>query len=66
MRKAELMRVPWPAVSLVIGVVAMGLLPPMCSDSTGTTQAGVIVTSLLGGLLLGFILDDVNRPRRDV
>jgi len=34
------MRVPWPAVSLVIGVVAMGLLPPMCSDSTGDAECG--------------------------
>jgi hypothetical protein len=57
------MRVPWLVVGVGSGFVCMALLLPTVSDFTGTIQSVVIVGSLLGGLFLGFILDDINRPK---
>jgi hypothetical protein len=59
------MRVPWLAVGLLAGIVAMCLLLPACSDLSGTVQTVVIVASLLSGLIFGIVLDDWHRPRTE-
>ncbi len=57
------MRTPWLFVGLVLGIIGAGLLLPLCSDSTFTIQNVVIVGGMFGGLTLGFLLDEFNRPR---
>jgi uncharacterized membrane protein YeaQ/YmgE (transglycosylase-associated protein family) len=56
------MRVPWLVVGLLAGIVGVCLVLPCCSDSTGGNQTVVIIGGLVGGLLLGVVLDSAH-PR---
>lgn len=64
MVKGGAMRVPWLAVGVGIGILAVALLLPACSDLTGTIQTIVVIGGLLCGLVLGVVLDDFNRKKR--
>jgi hypothetical protein len=54
------MRLPWLVVGTFLGILAMCLLLPMCSDLTGTIQSVVVVVCPLVGLGLGLFLDAIN------
>ena len=50
-------RLPWMFFGLLVGIVVMVLLLPAVSDSTGTVQTVVILICLIGGPILGLLID---------
>ena len=58
------MRIPWLMVGTLGGIVVAAFLLLLVVDSTFGTQKVVIVGSLFGGLLVGFLLDyAMNSPK---
>ena len=54
-------RFPWIFVGLQLGIIAMVLILPACSDSRGIIQTNVILGCLIGGPILGAIVDFAMR-----